>query len=123
MSTAEGPRNHDTLITGDELARMPDHDLTELIDGRIVPLSPTIVDGFTREQRFFLGFAQIRCESRRDVLERQRALTDPHSSGRYRVNGTVSNMPEFAKAFSCAERLQGLVNFSSRLASASRRRR
>jgi endothelin-converting enzyme/putative endopeptidase len=60
-----------------------------------------IVDGFTREQRFFLGFAQIWCESRRDELERQRALTDSHSSGRYRVNGTVSNMPEFAKAFSC----------------------
>jgi endothelin-converting enzyme/putative endopeptidase len=60
-----------------------------------------VVDGFTREQRFFLGFAQIWCESRRDELERQRALTDSHSSGRYRVNGTVSNMPEFAKAFSC----------------------
>jgi len=41
MATAQGPGNRDTLITGDELARMPDHELTELIDGRIVPLSPT----------------------------------------------------------------------------------
>src|SRR5215467_5556923 len=41
MTTAQDSENHDTLITGDELARMPDHDLTELIDGRIVPLSPT----------------------------------------------------------------------------------
>jgi len=41
MTTAQGPGHHDTLITGDELARMSDHDLTELIDGRIVPLSPT----------------------------------------------------------------------------------
>ena len=41
MTTAQDSGNHDTLITGDELARMPDHDLTELIDGRIVPLSPT----------------------------------------------------------------------------------
>jgi len=38
---AQDSGNHDVLITGDELARMPDHDLTELIDGRIVPLSPT----------------------------------------------------------------------------------
>jgi Uma2 family endonuclease len=41
MTTAQDSGNSDTLITGDELARMPDHDLTELIDGRIVPLSPT----------------------------------------------------------------------------------
>jgi Uma2 family endonuclease len=41
MTTAQGSGNHDTLITSDELARMPDHELTELIDGRIVPLSPT----------------------------------------------------------------------------------
>ena len=41
MTTAQGSGNHDALITGDELARMPDHELTELIDGRIVRLSPT----------------------------------------------------------------------------------
>jgi Uma2 family endonuclease len=41
MTTAQDSGNHDALITGDELARMPDHELTELIDGRIVPLSPT----------------------------------------------------------------------------------
>jgi Uma2 family endonuclease len=41
MTTAQDSGNHDALITGDELARMPDHDLAELIDGRIVPLSPT----------------------------------------------------------------------------------
>src|SRR5262249_54264386 len=41
MTTAQGPGNHDALITGHALARMPDHELTELLDGRIVPLSPT----------------------------------------------------------------------------------
>jgi Uma2 family endonuclease len=41
MTTAPGSGDHDALVTGDELARMPDHELTELIDGRIVPLSPT----------------------------------------------------------------------------------
>ena len=41
MSNAPDSGEHDGLITGDELARMPDHDLSELIDGRIVPMSPT----------------------------------------------------------------------------------
>jgi Uma2 family endonuclease len=41
MTTAPDSGNRDALITGDELARMPDHELTELIDGRIVRLSPT----------------------------------------------------------------------------------
>jgi Uma2 family endonuclease len=41
MTTAQDSGNRDALITGDELARIPDHELTELIDGRIVPLSPT----------------------------------------------------------------------------------
>jgi putative endopeptidase len=58
-------------------------------------------DGFTPEQRVFLGFAQVWCEARRPEFERLRAQTDPHSPGRYRVNGTVVNMPEFQKAFSC----------------------
>jgi putative endopeptidase len=63
--------------------------------------APPTLDGLTPEQRFFVGFAQIWCENRRPEFERLRATTDPHSSGRYRVNGTVSNMPEFQKAFSC----------------------
>jgi len=59
------------------------------------------VDGFTPEQRLFLGFAQIWCETTAPQEIRARAMTDPHSPGRYRVNGTVQNMPEFQKAFSC----------------------
>jgi len=59
------------------------------------------LDGFTPEQRFFLGFAQIWCENSTPQSERQQALTNPHSPGRYRVNGTLQNMPEFQKAFSC----------------------
>ena len=44
MTTARGVGEHEKLITGDELARMPDHELCELIDGRIVPMSPTNPD-------------------------------------------------------------------------------
>jgi endothelin-converting enzyme/putative endopeptidase len=59
------------------------------------------IDGFTTEQRFFLGFAQLWCQNTSPEQSRLRALTDPHSPGRYRVNGTVQNSPEFQKAFSC----------------------
>ena len=61
----------------------------------------TSVDGFTPEQRFFLGFAQVWCQNSTDADALQRIFTDPHSSGRFRTNGTVSNMPEFQEAFSC----------------------
>jgi putative endopeptidase len=59
------------------------------------------VDGFTPEQRVFLGFAQVWCQNVRPEQARLRAQTDPHAPGKYRVNGTFSNMPEFQKAFSC----------------------
>ncbi len=59
------------------------------------------VDGFTPEQRVFLGWAQVWCEDARPEAERLKATTNPHSSNRYRVNGPLSNMPEFRRAFSC----------------------
>ncbi|HLZ66461.1 MAG TPA: M13 family metallopeptidase [Aliidongia sp.] len=59
------------------------------------------IDGFTPDQRFFLGFAQVWCENIRPEEARTRALTDPHSAARYRVNGVLSNMPEFRTAFAC----------------------
>jgi endothelin-converting enzyme/putative endopeptidase len=61
----------------------------------------SVLDGFTPEQRFFLGFAQVWCENSTPQSERQQALTNSHSPGRYRVDGTLENMPEFQKAFSC----------------------
>ena len=59
------------------------------------------IDGFTPEQRFFLGFAQVWCENVTPQAARNLAATDPHSPGRFRVNGTLQNMPEFQKAFAC----------------------
>jgi len=58
-------------------------------------------DGLTPEQRFFVGNAQWACENDRPENQRVKAITDPHSPAKYRVNGLVVNMPEFAKAFSC----------------------
>ncbi len=63
----------------------------------------TTIDGFTPEQRFFLGFAQVWGENMAPEEARRRALVDPHAQGRFRVNGTVQNMPEFQKAFHCPE--------------------
>ena len=58
-------------------------------------------DGFTAEQRFFLGWGQVWCQNVRPEAARLRAQTDPHSPGNFRVNGVVSNMAEFQKAFAC----------------------
>jgi putative endopeptidase len=58
-------------------------------------------EGFTPEQRFFIGFAQVWCENRTDESARLLAKTDPHSPGQYRVIGTVQNNADFAKAFGC----------------------
>jgi putative endopeptidase len=59
------------------------------------------IDGYTPQQRFFLGFARVWCEKRRPEVARMRVLTDPHSPGKYRVNGVVQNMSEFQKAWGC----------------------
>jgi endothelin-converting enzyme/putative endopeptidase len=59
------------------------------------------IDGFTPEQRLFLGFANVWCQNATEAASRQLAQTDSHSAGRYRVIGPVSNMPEFAQAFGC----------------------
>ena len=61
----------------------------------------TKLDGFTPEQQFFLGFAQVWCENATDANARVRAATDSHSPGQFRANGVVQNMPEFEHAFSC----------------------
>lgn len=61
------------------------------------------IDGFTPEQRFFLGFAQVWGENMAQQEATRRALTDPHAQGPFRVNGTVQNMPDFHQAFGCKE--------------------
>ncbi|MGE3458849.1 MAG: M13 family metallopeptidase [Kofleriaceae bacterium] len=60
-----------------------------------------VADGFTEDQQFFLGFGQAWCAKMRPDYEKLLATVDVHSPARWRVNGTVSATPEFAKAFSC----------------------
>ncbi|PYQ53101.1 MAG: M13 family peptidase [Acidobacteria bacterium] len=58
-------------------------------------------DGFTPDQRFFIGFAQWACGDERPASKRVNAVTNPHSPLEYRINGVVVNVPDFAAAFSC----------------------
>ena len=62
---------------------------------------PPEKDGFTSEQRFFLGWAQVWGANERLEYERLMANTNPHPLPRFRGNGPLSNMAEFAKAFGC----------------------
>jgi putative endopeptidase len=67
----------------------------------LTPATSKSLDGLTPEQRFFVSYGQSWCENARPERERMLAQTNPHAPPRYRVNGVVSNMPEFGKAFSC----------------------
>jgi predicted metalloendopeptidase len=62
---------------------------------------PGLIDGFTPEQRYFISFAQSFRQHNRPESMRTRVTTDPHSPEEWRVNGPLSNMPQFAQAFGC----------------------
>ena len=61
------------------------------------------IDGLTPEQRFFLSFAAIWRSKIREEDQKLRLNTDPHSPAQYRVNGPLSDLPEFAKAFNAPD--------------------
>ena len=58
-----------------------------------------VIDGYTGDQRFFIGWAQGWARKYRDDELRRRLLTDPHSPSEYRTNVIVANLPEFYSAF------------------------
>lgn len=60
------------------------------------------IDGFTPEQRFFLGWAQVWKNNITESELRKRVITDSHSPGEFRVNGPIANMEEFRKAWGCS---------------------
>ena len=62
-----------------------------------------LIDGFTPQQRFFLGYAQIWRNNSRPEALRQQVQTDPHSPAQFRTNGPLMNMPEFFQAFGCQD--------------------
>jgi putative endopeptidase len=78
-------------------ARLAFMAMMDFVDGKAAPL----MDGYTPEQRFFLGLAQVMCENETPQRARHDAEVNPHSPDRFRVNGVLENMPEFQNAFSC----------------------
>jgi predicted metalloendopeptidase len=65
------------------------------LDGKPAP----VLDGFTGDQRFFIGWGQVWAGKYREDEVRKRLKTDPHSPGEYRANGILRNMPAFQRAF------------------------
>ena len=98
----EGLNLQGPLVTGEAIADLGGATLAlrayrKSLEGK----ERLVLDGFTPEQRFFLGFAQVWAQNMATEEGRRRALTDPHAPGPARVNLTVRNMPEFQDAWSC----------------------
>jgi putative endopeptidase len=74
--------------------------LLDALERKGTPLSQK-VDGYSQTQQFFLGYAQDWCENVRPEAARLAAQTDPHSPPEFRVDGVVSNMPQYGEAFGC----------------------
>lgn len=62
---------------------------------------PPVIDGFTWQQRIFMGWGQVWQTNQTDKYLGNQVLTDSHSPAEYRVNGPMSNMPEFKEAWKC----------------------
>jgi len=104
FNVAEGINIQGELVQGEAIADLGGATLAYRAYEKSLQGKPrTMLDGFTPEQRFFLGFAQVWGENMAPQEQIRRAKTDPHAQGPFRVNGTVKNMPEFYKAFGCTE--------------------
>jgi putative endopeptidase len=104
-SSLPGVKLNGNLTLGENVAdsggvRVAYYALMELLDRKGTPAP---IEGFTPEQRFFMAYAQVWCENATDQDFRRRAQEDVHSSGRWRANGVLQNMPEFRKAFGCKD--------------------
>jgi endothelin-converting enzyme/putative endopeptidase len=90
------------LTSGEDVADLGGTLLAYLAWKAADPNETAPIDGFTSDQRFFIGFAQWACENQRPENLRASAITNPHSPGKYRINGIVSDLPQFQKAFNCS---------------------
>jgi putative endopeptidase len=95
--TLQGP-----LVTGEAIADLGGATLALRAYRKSLEGQPRrVIDGFTPEQRFFLGFAQVWGQNMTPEEARRRALVDPHAPAPARINLTVQNMPEFQDAWNC----------------------
>ena len=98
----DGQHLNGKLVLGEGIADLGGLRLSYLAYHKLLAKRPSgDLDGFTPDQRFFLGYARIWAMSARPEYARLQINTDPHPPARFRVNGPLSNMQEFSKAFHC----------------------
>ncbi|MBV9294353.1 MAG: M13 family metallopeptidase, partial [Acidobacteriaceae bacterium] len=105
FSPIEGVKLNGKLTLGENTAdnggiHLAYYALMDDLAKKSVPVSKK-EDGYTQAQQFFLGFAQVWCQNTRPEEARLLAQTNPHSPGKFRTNGVVSNVSEFSEAFGC----------------------
>jgi len=101
--TSDGLNLNGKLVLGESIADLGGVTIAyqaflKSMEGKPLPAN---IDGFTPEQRFFIGWATVWANKQRVESERQQALGDGHPLSRYRVNGPLSNLAPFAAAFGC----------------------
>jgi putative endopeptidase len=97
-----GLRMDGKLVLGESMADLGGLEIAYAAYMKSIEGKPRrIVDGLTPEQRFFVGWSRIWAENETPEAMEVKVKTDPHPVSRYRVNGPLSNLPEFAAAFGC----------------------
>ena len=90
------------LVSGESIADLGGLTVAyEALQKSMAGKRPENIDGFTPEQRFFLGWAQVWAAKHTPEFARLITQSDPHPLSRFRVNGPLSNMPQFAAAYGC----------------------
>jgi len=100
----KGLNQNGSLVQGESIADLGGLVIAYAAFQKAMEGKPRVnIDGFTPEQRFFLGFARGWATNMRPEIQRLIVLQDPHPLAKFRVNGPLSNMPQFAAAFACKE--------------------
>jgi putative endopeptidase len=100
---SDGEHENGKLVEGESIADLGGLTISYAAFEKTLKGKPHAeVDGFTPEQRFFLGFAQVWAGNYRAEAARLLIKTNEHPLGQFRTDGVVSNMPAFAKAFGCS---------------------
>jgi predicted metalloendopeptidase len=102
-TVADGVHVNGALTLGENIADLGGLKLAYKAFRSVAPADEErAADSFTQDQEFFISFAQSWCTQSSEEYEKLGAATDPHSPPKYRVNGTVTNLPEFERAFRCS---------------------
>jgi putative endopeptidase len=103
FQVAEDIHENGKLVLGESIADLGGLTIARMAFERTLSgrPEPAKIDGFTPQQRFFLSFAGIWGTTARPEYERMMVTVDPHPLPRFRANGALMNIPEFAETFSC----------------------